>query len=73
VRSAGTLTQALTDPKLFGGTFRGPSFWTRRVVAKLIDGLPLTEQRELDLFRECTGLEPTREAAMAAFVKSWQA
>ena len=56
-----SLTQTLTDPKLFGGTFGGPSFWTWRVVAKLIDGRPLTEQREIDLFRECTGFEPTRE------------
>jgi hypothetical protein len=55
------LSQALMDPKLFGRTFAAPSFWTWRVVAKLIDGLPLTEQRELDLFGECTGLEPTRE------------
>jgi hypothetical protein len=50
-----TLSRALTDPNLFGATFGGPSFWTWRVVAKLIDGIPLTEQREIELFRECTG------------------
>jgi hypothetical protein len=55
-----TLSQALTDPDLFGKTFGGPSFWTWRTLAKLIDGLPLTEQRELELFRECTGLDYNR-------------
>ena len=49
-----TLSRALTDPALFGNTFAAPSFWTWRVVAKLIDGLPLDE-REATLFRECTG------------------
>ncbi len=50
-----TLTQALVEPKLFGRTFAAPSFWTWRTVAKLIDGLPLTEPREVDLFKQCTG------------------
>jgi hypothetical protein len=50
-----TLSRALTDPALFGGTFAAPSFWTWRVVAKLIDGLPLTELREIELFKHCTG------------------
>src|SRR5262245_59150921 len=52
-----TLIEALTDPKLFGNTFAAPSFWTWRVVAKLIDGIALTEQREVDLFKQCTGLD----------------
>jgi hypothetical protein len=50
-----TLTQALIEPKLFGQTFAAPSFWTWRVVGKLIDGLPLVEERERQLFFECTG------------------
>jgi hypothetical protein len=50
-----TLTRALTDPAIFGKTFRAPSFWPWRVIGKLIDGLPLTEQREIDLYRQCTG------------------
>jgi hypothetical protein len=50
-----TLSRALTDPALLGGTFRAPSFWTWRVVAKLIDGEPLQEPREIALFKECTG------------------
>jgi len=50
-----TLTRALSDPSLFGGTFGAPSFWTWKVVARLIDGVPLAEPREVDLFRECTG------------------
>jgi hypothetical protein len=50
-----TLTRALTDPSLFGKVFASPSFWTWKVVAKLIDGIPLTEPREIDLFQQCTG------------------
>jgi hypothetical protein len=50
-----TLSRALNDPALFGRTFRAPSFWPWRTVAKVIDGAPLTEQREVDLFKECTG------------------
>jgi hypothetical protein len=50
-----SLTRALSDPALFGGTFRAPSFWTWRVVAKLVDGEPLREAREIDLSKECTG------------------
>jgi hypothetical protein len=50
-----TLSRALTDPNLFGGTFAAPSFWPWRTVAKLIDGEPLREPREIELFRECTG------------------
>jgi hypothetical protein len=50
-----TLSRALTDPALFGGTFAAPSFWTWRTLAKLIDGLPLTEPREIELFKQCTG------------------
>lgn len=50
-----TLSDALTDPALFGKTFGGSSFWTWRVVGKLIDGIPLTEARERQLFFECTG------------------
>jgi hypothetical protein len=56
-----TLSRALVEPDLFGGTFGGPSFWTWRVVAKLIDGLPLTEQREVDLYEQCTGLGYDRQ------------
>jgi hypothetical protein len=55
-----TLSQALSDPSLFGGTFGTPSFWTWKVVAKLIDGLPLTEPREIDLFEQCTGRKYNR-------------
>jgi hypothetical protein len=59
-----TLSRALSDLKLFGGTFSAASFWTWRTVAKVIDGLPLAEQREADLFRTCTGrsMLPTKPA-----------
>jgi len=50
-----SLSRALTDPALFGKTFASPSFWTWRVVAKLIDGIALTEPREVELFKQCTG------------------
>jgi hypothetical protein len=50
-----TLSRSLVDPALFGGTFGAPSFWTWRVVAKLIDGIPLAEPREIELFKQCAG------------------
>jgi hypothetical protein len=56
-----SLVDAMRDPKLFGKTFVAPSFWTWRTVAKLIDGAPLTEPRELELFKQCTGLEYNRQ------------
>jgi hypothetical protein len=49
-----TLTESLINPALLGSTFAAPSFWTWRTVAKLIDGIPLTELREIDLFEQCT-------------------
>jgi hypothetical protein len=55
MKPAITLSQALADPDLFGAVFSVPSFWTWKVVAKLIDGVPLTEQREIELFEQCTG------------------
>ena len=56
------LTAAMTDPELFGKVFRSPSFWTWRVIAKLIDGLPLTEPREVELFEQCTGRTYNRQS-----------
>jgi hypothetical protein len=50
-----TLTQAMADPELIGAPFQTSSFWTWKTVAKLVDGLPLTEPRELELFRQCNG------------------
>jgi hypothetical protein len=52
-----SLTGAMRDPCLFGNVFAAPSFWTWRVVAKVIDGLPLLEDRERDLYRQCTGCD----------------
>jgi hypothetical protein len=49
------LTRAMTDIALFGNVFVSPTYWTWKVIAKLIDGLPLTERREIELFRTCTG------------------
>jgi hypothetical protein len=50
-----SLLTAMTDPHLFGSTFAAESFWTWRTVAKLIDGTPLTEPREIELFKKATG------------------
>jgi hypothetical protein len=50
-----TLSRALSDPALFGKVFASPSFWTWKVLAKLIDGIALTEPREVELFKQCTG------------------
>ena len=50
-----TLTRALSDVSLLGGPFKALSFWTWKTVARLIDGLPLSEPREAELFEQCTG------------------
>ena len=60
-----TLSHALADPALFGGTFASPSFWTWRTVAKLIDGIALTEPREIELFEQCTGRAYNRQVRRA--------
>jgi hypothetical protein len=57
-----TLTRAMSDAQLFGKVFGAPSFWTWRVVAKLIDGIPLTESREIELFEQCIGRRYVRQA-----------
>lgn len=48
-----SLTQAMDE--YFGTVFKDESFWTWRVVAKLVDNIPLTEPREVELFQQCTG------------------
>jgi hypothetical protein len=60
MRPAITLSQALTDPGLFGPTFAAPSFWTWKTLAKVIDGIPLAEPREIALFEEATGRKYNR-------------
>jgi hypothetical protein len=50
-----TLLSAMTRPELFGKVFSAPSFWPWRVFGKLIDGEPLCEPREIELFKQCTG------------------
>jgi hypothetical protein len=54
-KPATSLTAAMSDPQLFGKVFANPTYWTWKVVAKLIDGIPLTEKREIELFIACTG------------------
>jgi hypothetical protein len=55
MKSGITLSTAMRDERLLGGPFKAPSFWTWLTVAKVIDGEPLTEPREIALFKECTG------------------
>ena len=59
------LTTALTSPDYFGNVFAGESYWTWKVVAKLLDGITLTEQREIALFEACTGRPYNRQARRA--------
>jgi hypothetical protein len=49
-----TLSQAMSDPTLFGTTFGADSFWTWRTLARIVDKLPLSE-REAAFYREATG------------------
>jgi hypothetical protein len=65
VTPAITLSQALADPDIFGTVFSAPSFWTWRVIAKVLDGLPLTEPREVELFEQCTGCSYNRSSRRA--------
>jgi hypothetical protein len=55
VKPAISLTRAMSDDAIFGRTFGAASFWTWKVLAKVIDGQEMTEARELELFRACTG------------------
>jgi hypothetical protein len=65
MKPAVLLTQALTDVDLFGGTFAAESFWPWRALARLLDGLPLTEAREIELFEACTGRSYSRHSRRA--------
>ncbi len=58
-------THALNSPSLFGNVFSSPTFWPWKVISKLIDGLPLTEPREIALFEACTGRVYNRQARRA--------
>jgi hypothetical protein len=46
------LWQALS---MLGEPFQAGSFWTWKTVAKLIDGIPLRDEKEIELFRQCSG------------------
>ena len=65
MKPAITLSRAMADPKIFGGVFQSDSFWTWKVVAKLIDGEPLVAKREIALFEEVTGRKYNRQARRA--------
>jgi hypothetical protein len=60
-----SLTTAMTDPEYFGGVFASPSYWTWLTAAKLVDGIPLTEPREIALFELCAGRPYNRAAHRA--------
>jgi hypothetical protein len=57
-----SLSRALVEPTLFGKIFAAPSFWPWRTVAKILDGEPLVEQREISLYEECTGRHYDKQA-----------
>ncbi len=65
-----SLTAAMLDRDLFGRTFNRRSFWTWRTFGKVIDGLSLTEAREIELYRECTG-GPNCRAGRCAGLFVW--
>ncbi|MES1195356.1 MAG: hypothetical protein ABUL58_00220, partial [Steroidobacter sp.] len=50
------LYECMLDDAIFGKTFAGPTFAAWRAVAKMIDGLPLTDV-ELQLYHDITGRE----------------
>jgi hypothetical protein len=60
-----SLSQALSDPDIFGTVFSAPSFWTWRTLAKVLDGELLTEPREIALFEACTGCSYDRQSRRA--------
>src|SRR5262245_9813629 len=62
-----TLTAAMRDPNLLGSPFTSSSFWTWLAVAKVLDGEKLDE-READLFRQCTGRLRPRNGAVRRVV-----
>src|SRR5262249_51825325 len=55
----------MLDRELFGDTFTAPSFWTWRTLAKILDGISLTEPREIELFETCTGRQYSRHTRRA--------
>jgi hypothetical protein len=65
MKPAVTLSQALADPDIFGTVFAAPSFWTWRTLAKVLDGEPLIEPREVALFEQCTGCSYNRQSRRA--------
>lgn len=65
MKPAITLSRAMADPKIFGTVFQSDSFWTWKVVAKLIDGEPLVAKREIAFFEEVTGRPYNRQARRA--------
>ena len=64
------LHACMIDPNLFGGTFAGDTFDAWRAVAKMLDGLSLT-QDEAALYRQITGRKelPTEPFTEAYLVK----
>jgi hypothetical protein len=58
----------MTDPHLFGSVFASPSFRPWRILAKMIDGIPLTEPREIELARQCTGRSELPKSAVRRLI-----
>ena len=60
-----SLTERAYQPGLFRQRVRGARFWTWEGCAKLIDGIQLTEPREIALFELATGRSYNRLARRA--------
>lgn len=65
-----TIIEALRDKNLFAGLLKDPSTWASwSTYLKSLFGLPLENEAELQLFRNCTGLEtPPTQRAKESFV-----
>lgn len=64
------IIEALQDKNLFAGLLKDPSTWRSWFVfLKALFGLPIENEAELELFRNCTGLEsPPTKPAKESFV-----
>jgi hypothetical protein len=59
------ITDAISDPLVFGPAFRKPETWTAwRVFLSALFALPMNSDEQLVLYRECTGRisQPTAQA-----------
>jgi hypothetical protein len=64
-----TIIEALHDPRLFLPVFKDIGTWRAwEVYLKALFALPIQDEQELELFRQCTGLETPSSPARESFV-----